>query len=484
MKQGRAQDSTPVVISDVQAKRSQGAEMPHQLVEQFDTDNNGRLNLDERTAARQFLKANPRPSSRRRSRRPLVAGKAGVRIAPSDVKPVDESVGLYDLRTLRTLFLEFESPEWEQELAAFWHTDVKVDAKLTVDGREYPDVGVNFKGNNSFTAVPDGSKRSLSVDLDFVNDQELLGYSELKLLNSNQDPTFLRSVLYLMIARDYLPALKANLVRVVINGEDWGIYVNQQAFKKEFFRDELGNHKGTRWKSPNNSPGGGLAYLGDDLDIYRRWYEIKGSDTAAKWHPLVEACRALHTAPPEHLRSHVESMIDIDVALRFLAIDMALVNNDGYWNDGCDFNIYSSKNGRLCVTPHDANEGFRGGRDGSSGPDPLIELNNPLKALRSKLLADPECRRRYLVYVGDIAEKWLDWDRLGPIISQLESLIQDEVAIDTRKHDTAKSFHQGIYGDGTMPAPTSTLKGFVTQRRAFLLNHPEVQRLRDGPSTK
>ena len=33
---------------------------------------------------------------------------------------------------LRTLFLEFESADWEKELADFYHTDVEVPAKLTV----------------------------------------------------------------------------------------------------------------------------------------------------------------------------------------------------------------------------------------------------------------------------------------------------------------------------------------------------------------
>ena len=43
-----------------------------------------------------------------------------------------------------------------------------------------------------------------------------------------------------------------------------------------------------------------------------------------------------------------------------LALDVALANGDGYWNDGSDFNVYLSDKGRFLVTPHDANEGFRG----------------------------------------------------------------------------------------------------------------------------
>jgi len=48
------------------------------------------------------------------------------------------------------------------------------------------------------------------------------------LLNANQDPTLRRSVLFLEVARDYIPAVKANFVRVVINGESWGVYAWRQ----------------------------------------------------------------------------------------------------------------------------------------------------------------------------------------------------------------------------------------------------------------
>jgi len=59
-------------------------------------------------------------------------------------------------------------------------------------------------------------------------------------------------------------------MRVVINGENWGAYANQQEFDKQFLGDNFKSTKGTRWKSPNNSTGGGLDYLGDDVAAYKR----------------------------------------------------------------------------------------------------------------------------------------------------------------------------------------------------------------------
>jgi hypothetical protein len=471
----------------------QGAEEDVPLVKLFDRDGNKVLNREERGAARAHLAANPqiRPYGwanigRGPGRGSITqTGSPGRRVAPGDVRNVPASVPLYDPGTLRTLFIDFEHPDWEEELADFWHTDVEIPATLTVDGKRYRDVGVGFRGNNSFTGVPTGLKRPFSLTLDLVHDQKLLGHSSLNLLNANQDPSFLRSPLYLEIARQYIPAPKANFVRVVINGESWGVYVNQQTYSKEFLRENFNTAEGVRFKSPNNSVGGGLSYLGDTVAPYRKWYELKGSDNAAAWEALIHVTRVLNTTPLERLVPALESVMDVDEVLKFLALDVALVNGDGYWRDGSDFNIYLDPKGRLLAIPHDANEGFRsGGRGGAPGsqPEPMTTLDDPNKALRHKLLAVPELRTKYLRYVGDIAEKWLDWSRLGPIVQRYEALIRDEVAADTRKHAAMEAFTAGIHGasDGTPPA-ASTIRGFADLRRAALLAHPDIIAARATP---
>jgi len=63
--------------------------------------------------------------------------------------------------------------------------------------------------------VSEGRKRSLNVSVDFADEeQRLYGYRTLNLLNAHEDPTFLRTVLCFDIAREYLPAPKANFTRV------------------------------------------------------------------------------------------------------------------------------------------------------------------------------------------------------------------------------------------------------------------------------
>ena len=188
----------------------------------------------------------------------------GPKIAKSDVQPAEGE--LYARDVIRTIFIDFDNDSWEEELSDFYRTDVDVPATLTVDGKTYPMVGIQFRGMSSFGMVGAGHKRSLNVTMDLVDkDQNLLGARTLNLLNSHEDPSFLHTVLYSHVAGQYIPTPRANFARVVINGESWGLYVNTEQFNKDFVQHHFKTAKAARWKVPGSpNAKGGLEYLGDD----------------------------------------------------------------------------------------------------------------------------------------------------------------------------------------------------------------------------
>jgi hypothetical protein len=444
-----------------------GGGQDRQIVKQYDKDGDGRLNREERKVARSAMGGqNGQPFFRGNA----AAGAPGRRLTPADVRPYP-TTPIYDLGTLRTVFLEFENPDWESELAAFYRTDVDVPATMTVDGRTYKDVGVHFRGSSSFMMVPEGLKRSLNLAMDYVVDgQDLGGYQTLNLLNANNDPTFLRAVLYTEISRRYMPTPKMNYMRVVINGESWGVYLNSQQFNGDMIKEHFKDSKGARWKVPGRPNGrGGLEYLGTDVARYRQLYEIKTKDDAASWQALINLSRVLNETPPDKLQAALAPLLDVDGALRFLAVEVALVNSDGYWTRASDYSLYLDPAGRFHVIPYDVNEALGGGGGGRGGRgnaqiDPLVGINDPSKPLRSRLLAVPALRQKYLEYVRDIATRWLDWNAILPIVKSSHDLIASDVRSDTRKLGDVAGFEAGIAATG------NPLKVFMDARRAFLLN--------------
>jgi len=256
-------------------------------------------------------------------------------------------------------------------------------------------------------------------------------------------------------------------------------------------------------------------------------------------------------------------MLDIDGVLWFLALDVALINNDGYWVRASDYSIYRNAKGVFHIIPNDMNEAFHGamGMGGPGGPgggpggfirpasggpgagprdqnppraegaprdqaaprgdgqrrdegqprgdgqprgprgpgmgpggggagvelDPLVALDDPRKPLRSKLLAVPSLKTRYLEHVRTIAEESLDWKKLQPVVEQYASLIEDELEVDTRKLSSLDAFKQSV---SEKPGPATegrrrqtNLRTFVESRRNYLLNHPEIKKL-DSKSAK
>ncbi len=536
------------------------------LLGQFDKNGDKWLNAEERKAARESV-VKQRASQPQRGFGRGGQGRGGEqkaaipgpKMSPSDVKSAGDAP-FYDVSTLRTLFFEFENVDWEKELVDFHKTDVEVPAKLTVDGKVYKEVGVHFRGMSSYFMIGDGQKRSLNVSLDLVHkDQNLGGYRTLNLMNAHEDPTFQRGVLFSAIARIYIPAPKANFVRVVINGEYWGVYVSQEQFNKDFTKENFGSTKGSRWKvtgSPNGR--GGLVHLGEDVAAYKKIYDLKTKDDPKAWQALIKLTKTLNQTPPNQLEAALAPMLDVDGALKFLALENALINNDGYWIRASDYSIYLDEKGKFHIVPSDMNEtfsrpggpGFGGGGPGggrrgqgqgggpNGGPgqgpgqgqpgqaqpqgqpggqpggpgnpggpgfgqgqgqrggmmgggnrvdgvklDPLIDANDANKALLSKMLAVPALKQRYLGYVRDVADKWLDWSKLGPMVEKNFALISDSVKIDTRKLDSTEDFLNTLKEDSSKPAAQPSfgpggspiaLKTFADQRRAYLLEYKDT----------
>jgi hypothetical protein len=180
----------------------------------------------------------------------------------------------------------------------------------------------------------------------------------------------------------------------------------------------------------------------------------------------------------------LDPIFDIDEALRFLAVDNALLNSDGYWSRNSDYGVYRDEEGRFHVTAYDANEamsdgmsmrGFGGGSSGGARLNPLEGSRDGSKALLYRLLMVPELQARYLGYVRDVAENWLDWERFASIAEDYRALIADAVVADERKLYSTTAFDLDFDGGANVEAAfrssrSTTLKDFVQQRQAYLLD--------------
>lgn len=361
------------------------------LVDRFDADKSGRLDAAERTAARAWLAENPDqarrgpggpggrfgppderlpggPDGAPRGGQADGAAAVGSHVAREDVPTYDDR-DPFDPDVVRTIFLDYAADDWFAELSAFYHTDVVVPATVTIDGHVLHDVATKFRGNTSYQMVR-GHKKSFDLAFDDIDrKQDWRGLVNLDLLNCNGDASFVREALHGWVANQFTIAPRVALVRVVVNGEDHGVYAAVEQFDKHFLKAHYGTGKGDRWKVPPDfSGGGGLRWLGEDVAAYRQRYEIKSADEPVAWQSLIDLCEVLERTPAEDLERILPQHLDVDAALWFLAIDNALADDDGYESRASDYLLYRDPEGRFHPIARDNNEILPGNHGPGGGP--------------------------------------------------------------------------------------------------------------------
>ena len=138
-----------------------------------------------------------------------------------------------------------------------------------------------------------------------------------------------------------------NYVRVVINGESWGVYLNAQQFNERLPARLLQDHRRAR-AGRSRAARAGAAASSTWATIRPRTSgstRSRRKDDPESWQALIQLTRVLNQTPPDKLEAALAPILDIDGALRFLALEVALVNSDGYWTRASDYNFYRDPEG-------------------------------------------------------------------------------------------------------------------------------------------
>jgi hypothetical protein len=181
---------------------------------------------------------------------------------------------------------------------------------------------------------------------------------------------------------------------------------------------------------------GDLQYLGTDPESYRVSYDKETNVEADDWTKLIDQCFALDadTTPDASFEASVEATANEEEWLRWFAIHMLLVNEEGgiYRDTGDDYYIYFEPTG----SPDGLNSAFipwdmdaiYGGTGGAFHQDPIWRTNVPnvQRVLRSNAFAGR--------FVGAICSL-LETDFTQPIQDARIDALPDVVADATRKQN-------------------------------------------------
>ncbi|MBN2492257.1 MAG: CotH kinase family protein [Planctomycetes bacterium] len=354
---------------------------------------------------------------------------------------------LYQMDVVRELRLTFKQTNWWQLLLNNYSTRTNIEADLTVDGKVYPRIGARFRGNTSYTWLPAGcEKKGFNIEMDaYVTGQELYGYDSLNLNNGFHDPTFTREVVIYEIARRYGMAPKANYVKLYLNDQYWGIYINVQQpdgkMMDEWFRDGSGN----RYRGfPSQMSGGfdntALNWLGSLVDPYRRAYDFKQGDGT----DLVAMIGVLNQTAIANLPAELPKALSVDQAFWYCIAMNAVVQTDSYIGTGKDhFHYHDPYHDIFHIFPFDVNEGL-GGEGGSATTSPYYGSTNSKRPLLYRTFQVPKWKARYIAHYRTLIEESFSWAEIGGLVAKYQALIAADVAADTKKIYTTAQFTENV----------------------------------------
>jgi spore coat protein H len=346
---------------------------------------------------------------------------------------------------------------------------------VTVDGHTFAGVGVRYKGNGTISDAAHTAKKSFKIDLGhFGGAGRLHGSKTINLHCGVTDPSKCREPLgYALYRAAGVPAPRTALAEVRLtvpgkfDGELLGVYTAVEPVDKPFLRAHFGTDEGLLMKPEGLRE---FADLGDNWDKYAKVYAPRREPTPAEAKRVIAFARLVAKGDDEAFRREIESYLDVDAYLRFLAATAFIVNPDSFFNLGHNVYLYLHPGtGRFHFIPWDLDRAFANFfLFGSTAQQMNLSLTQPYPdrhRLTDRLLAMPGVRDRYRSLLADLAATCFARDRLLAEVARLEAATRDPIAREAKAAAGRKETGQGAAATPTFARPPD-LKSFVERRTA------------------
>ena len=396
---------------------------------------------------------------------------------------------LYDIQHIPEIKIYFTETNWDELLDQLYVAgdEERLMCLVEIDGTPLDSVGIRYKGFSSVSI--DYVKNPFNIKLDYLIDgQNYQGFDKIKLSNVIQDPSFVREALSYEIARDYMPAGRANFAKVFINNEYWGLYTNVEAVNKDFLNDHFFTVENAFFKcNPED-----LDFFGENSNLgdspgssesdYFELYDMKSN---AGWSELIGLIDILNNDT-----ENIDQVLNVDRALWMHAFNYALINFDSYVGYAQNYYLYEDINGRFNTILWDMNMSFASYRlsdaseyyDGFSIEqaktiDPLQHIDGvtvfPRPLLR-KLLEDDRYKRMYLAHLRTIVEEQFQSGLYLERATFIQETIDEAVETDANKFYSYQDFLDNLTMTTSDLIDYPGIAELIEARKDYLLEYPGI----------
>ena len=349
-------------------------------------------------------------------------------------------------------------------------------ATFKATGVVHKDAKIRYRGQWART----WPKKPLKIF--FSDEQPVDGQKRLNLNSCFRDTSFIREPLAYHIYRAAgMPAGESKLVRVHLNGEFRGLYVQVEQPDKRFLKRK--DLKGaTIVKAASNTKQSDERFFGS-ADEYRMHYEQETQKDHDIAPALKQFCEQIETAPDA--LEFFQSNVDLDNYINYLAANVFCQNWDSYNKN--HFLIYNAADSKKWfVLPWDLDRTLGDHWDWSFGRADLpIELGTEQapgvtgwNRMKNKFFTHPELRKKLADRLETLLKTELTPEKLDPILDEMHAAIKAEAALDYQRwpNPTGATWwrDEGVGLDRSV----ATVKQFIRDRREFL--QAAIPQLRAG----
>lgn len=324
----------------------------------------------------------------------------------------------------------------------------KFPAAIDADGVLLPAVSVRKKGLLGSVMGGGMQRPSMRVKVEDPSTAPAGFATEVMTLNNNlQDPSRMRACLaYRLIAKAGYPAPRCNLAAVMVNDEAFGAYSHVEAVDRAFLRRTFGDDTGSLYE-------GALAdftegHLAGAAEGRLGRFEAKTKLTDPNGAPLRALLAALQV-DDANLEAALGQVLDLDLYLRFWALETLIGHSDGYGGNRNNFYVYfdPSNAGRAVFLPWGADNVL--GNNGSAA-DSRDLATFAAAELPRRLSRVPALARRFEAELRLLLDTVWDAEELEHQLLAMSTLVE------RAQHDVA--YDEAIAG----------VTGWIRHRRAFL----------------
>ncbi len=388
-----------------------------------------------------------------------------------------ESREIFDDTSLPSIFITISSEDKaDMFLPGNEESDVYHPAALRFAGAHLDDamtsVGVRLRGKIGRHA----KKKSFKISFnEYVRGRHFHGLRKLNLNADYNDPGLIRTRISSdLFSRFGVPASRANHVRLYINSEYRGVYMNVENVDKIFVQTRFGNNGGNLYKCNYVSEQADLVFREDeryDLAGNGTTYEMAVSRNTRDYSDLAEFIDILNNTPDHEFVPALEKAFHVEGFLRWMVVSIHNGSWDDYLWNGSNYYLYHNmETGKFEFIPYDFDLSFGIGYGAEQWDTRNVyrfQHPNLPRPLATRILGQKEYRNLYSALLSEYLDRIYPPTLLEPRIDGWKNMISSAMEEDLyRTLDFGwdiKDFHRS-YDEGLGGHVRMGLKPFIRSR--------------------